>query len=140
VELPHRRHRAGSWWAYYELGWGGWVFWDPVENASFMRGSSAPALIHSLRRDRKRGSFKSWTVLLAIFAFSLSLLGTFLVPIRRPHVGCTRSPPTRSEESFILGFLVLVIGGSLALLTHGVRQRSGSGVSSRPCRASRCCF
>ena len=69
----------GSWWAYYELGWGGWWFWDPVENASFMPWLVGTALIHSLAVTEKRGSFKSWTVLLAIMAFSLSLLGTFLV-------------------------------------------------------------
>ena len=69
----------GSWWAYYELGWGGWWFWDPVENASFMPWLVGTALIHSLAVTEKRGSFKSWTVLLAITAFSLSLLGTFLV-------------------------------------------------------------
>ncbi|HGX93460.1 MAG TPA: c-type cytochrome biogenesis protein CcmF, partial [Candidatus Tenderia sp.] len=69
----------GSWWAYYELGWGGWWFWDPVENASFMPWLVGTALLHSLAVTEKRGGFKSWTVLLAIFAFSLSLLGTFLV-------------------------------------------------------------
>ena len=69
----------GSWWAYYELGWGGWWFWDPVENASFMPWLVGTALIHSLAVTEKRGTFKSWTVLLAIVAFSLSLLGTFLV-------------------------------------------------------------
>ena len=69
----------GSWWAYYELGWGGWWFWDPVENASFMPWLVATALLHSLAATEKRGAFKAWTVLLAIFAFSLSLLGTFLV-------------------------------------------------------------
>jgi cytochrome c-type biogenesis protein CcmF len=69
----------GSWWAYYELGWGGWWFWDPVENASFMPWLVGTALMHSLSVTEKRGLFKSWTVLLAIFAFSLSLLGTFLV-------------------------------------------------------------
>ena len=69
----------GSWWAYYELGWGGWWFWDPVENASFMPWLIGTALMHSLAVTEKRGSFKSWTVLLAILAFSLSLLGTFLV-------------------------------------------------------------
>ncbi|MCW8964747.1 MAG: cytochrome c biogenesis protein CcsA, partial [Gammaproteobacteria bacterium] len=69
----------GSWWAYYELGWGGWWFWDPVENASFMPWLAGTALMHSLAATEKRGAFKSWTVLLAILAFSLSLLGTFLV-------------------------------------------------------------
>ena len=69
----------GSWWAYYELGWGGWWFWDPVENASFMPWLAGTALIHSLAVTEKRGLFKSWTLLLAVSAFSLSLLGTFLV-------------------------------------------------------------
>jgi cytochrome c-type biogenesis protein CcmF len=104
----------GSWWAYYELGWGGWWFWDPVENASFMPWLVGTALIHSLAATEKRGSFKSWTVLLAIFAFSLSLLGTFLVRsgvLTSVHAFAT--DPKRGV--FILGFLVLVIGGSLAL-------------------------
>jgi cytochrome c-type biogenesis protein CcmF len=69
----------GSWWAYYELGWGGWWFWDPVENASFMPWLMGTALVHSLAVTEKRGAFKSWTVLLAIGAFSLSLLGAFIV-------------------------------------------------------------
>src|ERR1700742_897422 len=69
----------GSFWAYYELGWGGWWFWDPVENASFMPWLAGSALIHSLAVTEKRGAFKSWTVLLALLAFALSLLGTFIV-------------------------------------------------------------
>ena len=69
----------GSWWAYYELGWGGWWFWDPVENASFMPWLVGTALIHSLAVTEKRGLFRSWTLLLSIMAFSLCLLGTFLV-------------------------------------------------------------
>ncbi len=77
----------GSWWAYYELGWGGWWFWDPVENASFMPWLIGTALIHSLAVTEKRGSFKNWTVLLAISAFSLSLLGTFLRALRRADLG-----------------------------------------------------
>ncbi len=104
----------GSWWAYYELGWGGWWFWDPVENASFMPWLVGTALIHSLAVTEKRGSFKSWTVLLAIVAFSLSLLGTFLVRsgvLSSVHAFAT--DPSRGL--FILGFLVLVIGSSLAL-------------------------
>ena len=104
----------GSWWAYYELGWGGWWFWDPVENASFMPWLVGTALIHSLAVTEKRGSFKSWTVLLAIMAFSLSLLGTFLVRsgvLSSVHAFAT--DPTRGL--FILGFLVVVIGASLAL-------------------------
>jgi cytochrome c-type biogenesis protein CcmF len=104
----------GSWWAYYELGWGGWWFWDPVENASFMPWLVGTALIHSLAVTEKRGSFKSWTVLLAISAFSLSLLGTFLVRsgvLTSVHAFAT--DPKRGV--FILAFLAIVIGGSLAL-------------------------
>jgi cytochrome c-type biogenesis protein CcmF len=104
----------GSWWAYYELGWGGWWFWDPVENASFMPWLVGTALIHSLAVTEKRGAFKSWTVLLAIFAFSLSLLGTFLVRsgvLTSVHAFAT--DPKRGI--FILAFLAIVIGGSLAL-------------------------
>ncbi len=104
----------GSWWAYYELGWGGWWFWDPVENASFMPWLVGTALIHSLAVTEKRGGFKSWTVLLAIAAFSLSLLGTFLVRsgvLTSVHAFAT--DPKRGV--FILAFLVFVIGGSLLL-------------------------
>jgi cytochrome c-type biogenesis protein CcmF len=104
----------GSWWAYYELGWGGWWFWDPVENASFMPWLVGTALMHSLAVTEKRGSFKSWTVLLAIATFSLSLLGTFLVRsgvLTSVHAFAT--DPKRGV--FILGFLVIVIGASLAL-------------------------
>jgi cytochrome c-type biogenesis protein CcmF len=104
----------GSWWAYYELGWGGWWFWDPVENASFMPWLVGTALIHSLAVTEKRGSFKSWTVLLAILTFSLSLLGTFLVRsgvLSSVHAFAT--DPTRGL--FILGFLVVVVGASLVL-------------------------
>jgi len=104
----------GSGWAYYELGWGGWWFWDPVENASFMPWLVATALIHSLAVTEKRGSFKSWTVLLAILAFSLSLLGTFLVRSGvLSSVHAFASDPKRGL--FILAFLVVVIGASLAL-------------------------
>ncbi len=104
----------GSWWAYYELGWGGWWFWDPVENASFMPWLVGTALVHSLAVTEKRGSFKSWTVLLAICAFSLSLLGTFLVRsgvLTSVHAFAT--DPKRGI--FILAFLVIVIGASLLL-------------------------
>ncbi|MBI4937590.1 MAG: heme lyase CcmF/NrfE family subunit [Nitrosomonadales bacterium] len=104
----------GSWWAYYELGWGGWWFWDPVENASFMPWLVGTALIHSLAVTEKRGAFKNWTVLLAILAFSLSLLGTFLVRsgvLTSVHAFAT--DPRRGI--FILAFLVAVIGGSLFL-------------------------
>jgi len=104
----------GSFWAYYELGWGGWWFWDPVENASFMPWLVGTALIHSLAVTEKRGGFKSWTVLLAIAAFSLSLLGTFLVRsgvLTSVHAFAT--DPKRGV--FILAFLLFVIGGSLLL-------------------------
>ncbi len=104
----------GSWWAYYELGWGGWWFWDPVENASFMPWLAGTALVHSLAVTEKRGLFKSWTLLLAISAFSLSLLGTFLVRsgiLVSVHAFAT--DPTRGL--FILGFLGVVIGGALIL-------------------------
>ena len=104
----------GSWWAYYELGWGGWWFWDPVENASFMPWLVGTALIHSLAVTEKRGAFKAWTVLLAILTFSLSLLGTFLVRsgiITSVH--SFASDPARGL--FILIFLLIVVGGSLLL-------------------------
>ena len=104
----------GSWWAYYELGWGGWWFWDPVENASFMPWLVGTALIHSLAVTEKRGAFKNWTVLLAIGAFSLSLLGTFLVRsgvLTSVHAFAT--DPRRGI--FILMFLAVVIGSSLML-------------------------
>ncbi len=104
----------GSFWAYYELGWGGWWFWDPVENASFMPWLVGTALIHSLAVTEKRAAFKAWTVLLAIAAFSLSLLGTFLVRsgvLTSVHAFAT--DPKRGV--FILAFLVVIIGGSLTL-------------------------
>ena len=104
----------GSWWAYYELGWGGWWFWDPVENASFMPWLVGTALIHSLAVTEKRGSFKNWTVLLAIGAFSLSLLGTFLVRSGvLSSVHAFASDPKRGV--FILIFLAVVVGASLTL-------------------------
>jgi cytochrome c-type biogenesis protein CcmF len=111
----------GSWWAYYELGWGGWWFWDPVENASFMPWLVGTALIHSLAVTEKRGGFKSWTVLLAIGAFSLSLLGTFLVRsgvLTSVHAFAT--DPRRGI--FILCFLGIVILGSLALFAWRAGQ------------------
>jgi cytochrome c-type biogenesis protein CcmF len=111
----------GSFWAYYELGWGGWWFWDPVENASFMPWLVGTALIHSLAVTEKRGGFKSWTVLLAIAAFSLSLLGTFLVRsgvLTSVHAFAT--DPKRGI--FILAFLVFVIGGSLLLYATRAKQ------------------
>ncbi len=104
----------GSWWAYYELGWGGWWFWDPVENASFMPWLVGTALMHSLAVTEKRGAFKSWTVLLAIAAFSLSLLGTFLV--RSGVLSSVHAFATDPKRGiFILSFLVVVIGSSLLL-------------------------
>ncbi|MDD3530541.1 MAG: heme lyase CcmF/NrfE family subunit, partial [Gallionellaceae bacterium] len=115
----------GSWWAYNELGWGGWWFWDPTENASFMPWLVGTALIHSLAVTEKRGAFKGWTVLLAIIAFSMSLLGTFLVRsgvLSSVHAFAT--DPTRGI--FILGFLGLVIGGSLVLFAvRAPRMASG---------------
>jgi cytochrome c-type biogenesis protein CcmF len=114
----------GSWWAYYELGWGGWWFWDPVENASFMPWLVATALMHSLAVTEKRGSFKNWTVLLAITAFSLSLLGTFLVRsgvLTSVHAFAT--DPARGI--FILIFLGIVVG--ISLLLYAWRAPSVSG-------------
>ena len=128
----------GSWWAYYELGWGGWWFWDPVENASFMPWLVGTALIHSLAVTEKRGSFKSWTVLLAICAFSLSLLGTFLVRsgvLTSVHAFAT--DPRRGV--FILAFLALVIGGSLALFAWRAPQGRPGRHASTWSRANRCC-
>ncbi len=104
----------GSWWAYYELGWGGWWFWDPVENASFMPWLIGTALIHSLAVTEKRGTFRNWTVLLAIFAFSLSLLGTFLV--RSGVITSVHSfAADPSRGVFILVLLAITVGGSLTL-------------------------
>jgi cytochrome c-type biogenesis protein CcmF len=117
----------GSFWAYYELGWGGWWFWDPVENASFMPWLVGTALIHSLAVTEKRGLFKGWTVLLAILAFSLSLLGTFLVRsgvLTSVHAFAT--DPRRGV--YILAFLVLVIGGSLALYAWRAPRIAPGGV------------
>ncbi|MCG8312211.1 MAG: heme lyase CcmF/NrfE family subunit [Pseudomonadales bacterium] len=104
----------GSWWAYYELGWGGWWFWDPVENASLMPWLSGTALMHSLAVTEKRGVFKAWTLLLAILSFSLSLLGTFLVRSGvLTSVHAFASDPSRGY--FILALLSVVVGGSLLL-------------------------
>jgi cytochrome c-type biogenesis protein CcmF len=117
----------GSWWAYYELGWGGWWFWDPVENASFMPWLVGTALTHSLAATEKRGVFKTWTVLLAIFAFSLSLLGTFLVRSGvLTSVHAFASDPSRGI--FILVFLSIVVGGSLLLYAiRAPRVKSSAG-------------
>ncbi len=115
----------GSWWAYYELGWGGWWFWDPVENASFMPWLAGTALLHSQAVTEKRGSFRGWTLLLAIAAFSLSLLGTFLV--RSGVITSVHSfaaDPARGL--FILVFLGIVIGGSLLLYAWRA-PRDGDG-------------
>ncbi len=124
---------GGSWWAYYELGWGGWWFWDPVENASFMPWLVGTALIHSLAVTEKRGLFKSWTLLLAIIQFSLSLVGTFLVRSGvLVSVHSFASDPSRGL--FILGFLGVAIGGSLALYAWrgpAFRTRGGFDVISR---------
>ena len=111
----------GSWWAYYELGWGGWWFWDPVENASFMPWLVGTALMHSLAVTEKRGAFKAWTVLLAIFTFSLSLLGTFLVRSGvLTSVHAFASDPERGV--FILIFLCVVVGGSLLIYSWRAAQ------------------
>jgi cytochrome c-type biogenesis protein CcmF len=120
----------GSAWAYYTLGWGGWWFWDPVENASFLPWLTGTALIHSLAVTEKRGTFKSWTVLLAIVAFSLSLLGTFLVRSGvLTSVHAFASDPARGV--FILMFLAIVVGGSLTL--YAARARAvGGGASFGP--------
>ncbi len=116
----------GSWWAYNELGWGGWWFWDPVENASFMPWLVATALMHSLAVSEQRGAFKAWTVLLAIFGFSLSLLGTFLV--RSGVLVSVHAFATDPERGiFILAFLSLVIGGALALYAWRANAISGGG-------------
>ena len=123
----------GSWWAYYELGWGGWWFWDPVENASFMPWLMGTALIHTLAATEKRGVFKAWTVLLAVFAFSLSLLGTFLVRSGvLTSVHAFASDPERGL--FILIFLMIVVGGSLTLYAWrapGIRSVPGFNPVSR---------
>ena len=114
----------GSWWAYYELGWGGWWFWDPVENASFMPWLVGTALIHSQAVTEKRGSFRNWTLLLSISAFSLSLLGTFLVRSGvLTSVHAFASDPERGM--FILMFLAVVVGGSLTLYAWRASKVAG---------------
>jgi cytochrome c-type biogenesis protein CcmF len=125
----------GSWWAYYELGWGGWWFWDPVENASFMPWLVGTALIHSLAVTEKRGSFKNWTVMLAIIAFSLSLLGTFLVRsgvLTSVHAFAT--DPKRGI--FVLSFLAVVVGTSLTLFAWRAPKVGLGGVFSMFSRES----
>ncbi|WP_370978553.1 heme lyase CcmF/NrfE family subunit [Agaribacterium sp. ZY112] len=123
----------GSWWAYYELGWGGWWMWDPVENASFMPWLAGTALVHCIAMTEKRGVFVSWTLLLAILAFSLSLLGTFLVRSGvLTSVHAFASDPTRGL--FILVFLLVVVGGSLSLYAARapmLKSESGFAMISR---------
>ncbi|EDH1107921.1 heme lyase CcmF/NrfE family subunit, partial [Salmonella enterica] len=123
----------GSAWAYYELGWGGWWFWDPVENASFMPWLAGTALLHSLAVTEQRAGFKAWTLLLSICAFSLCLLGTFLVRSGvLVSVHAFASDPARGM--FILAFMVLVTGGSLLLFAvrgHRVRSRVNNTLWSR---------
>ncbi len=110
----------GSWWAYRELGWGGWWFWDPVENASFLPWLVGAALVHSLTLTEKRDACKAWTVLLAIFAFSLSLLGTFLV--RSGVLISVHSFAVDPRRGiFMLCFLAIVIGSSLLLYAVRIR-------------------
>ena len=121
----------GSFWAYYELGWGGWWFWDPVENASLMPWLAGTALLHSLSVTEKRGGFRLWTALLAIVAFSLSLLGTFIVRsgvLTSVHAFAT--DPARGV--FILSFLALVIGGSLALFAWRAPRLTDTGAAFEP--------
>src|SRR6202171_687371 len=127
----------GSWWAYYELGWGGFWFWDPVENASFMPWLIGTALIHSLAVTDKRGLFKSWTLLLAVTAFSLSLLGTFLVRSGvLVSVHSFAADPSRGI--FILALLIVMIGGALVLYAwRAPLMKSNAGfdfISRDPCR------
>jgi cytochrome c-type biogenesis protein CcmF len=117
----------GSWWAYYELGWGGWWFWDPVENASFMPWLVGTALLHSSIVVEKRDTLKSWTILLAILTFGLSLLGTFLVRSGvLTSVHAFASDPERGV--FILGLLVIIIGGALALYAARAPGLKGGGL------------
>src|SRR5207249_3759530 len=122
----------GSGWAYYELGWGGWWFWDPVENASFMPWLVGTALIHSLAVTEKRGSFRSWTVLLAIIAFGLSLLGTFLVRSGvLTSVHAFAVDPRRGR--FILGLFTVLIGRALEAHQHpGARGALALGARREP--------
>jgi cytochrome c-type biogenesis protein CcmF len=119
----------GSWWAYYELGWGGWWFWDPVENASFMPWLASVALLHSAIVVEKRNSLKNWTILMAILGFSLSLLGTFIV--RSGVLDSVHAFAVDPERGvFILLLLVLAIGGSLALYAWRAPALKSEGVFS----------
>ena len=120
----------GSWWAYYELGWGGWWYWDPVENASFMPWLVGTALLHSAIVVEKRDALKTWTILLAIITFSLSLIGTFLV--RSGVLTSVHAFATDPERGvFILALLIIAIGGSLFLYALRAPQLKGG----RPVRA-----
>ena len=123
----------GSWWAYYELGWGGWWFWDPVENASFMPWLAGTALVHSLAVTEKRGAFKSWTLFLAVAAFSLSLLGAFIV--RSGVLTSVHAFAVDPERGlFLLALLVATVGGALtlyALRAPGLGSRAGYAGASR---------
>lgn len=117
----------GSWWAYYELGWGGWWFWDPVENVSFMPWLLGTALLHSAIVTEKRGAFKSWTILLAILTFSLSLLGTFIV--RSGLLTSVHAFAVDPERGiYILGLLVVSIGGSLTLYAARIHKLESNGL------------
>lgn len=117
----------GSWWAYYELGWGGWWFWDPVENVSFMPWLLGTALLHSAIVTEKRGAFKSWTILLAILTFSLSLLGTFIV--RSGLLTSVHAFAVDPERGvYILGLLGVSIGGSLTLYAVRAPAMEGGGL------------
>jgi cytochrome c-type biogenesis protein CcmF len=117
----------GSWWAYYELGWGGWWFWDPVENASFMPWLAGTALLHSALVMEKRDALKVWTVLLAILTFSLSLMGTFLV--RSGVLSSVHSFAVDPERGvFVLAIMVLFSGGGLALFAHRARDLRQGGI------------
>ncbi|WP_374763200.1 heme lyase CcmF/NrfE family subunit [Yunchengibacter salinarum] len=125
----------GSWWAYYELGWGGWWFWDPVENASFMPWLAATALLHSAIVVEKRDALKSWTILLAIVAFSFSLLGTFLV--RSGVLTSVHAFAVDPERGiFILGFLAFAVGGALTLYAWRAPGLSGGGLFATVSRES----
>ncbi len=132
--LPHAGHHHGQLWAYYTLGWGGWWYWDPVENASFMPWLVGTALLHSAIVVEKRDALKTWTILLAILTFSLSLVGTFLVRSGvLTSVHAFAVDPARGV--FILLLLVVATGGSLLLLRRRGRPASKAAGCSRRSRA-----